>query len=303
MAAATVVTVEGRELKLSNLDKVLYPEAGFTKGDVIDYYTRVAPTLLPHLKDRPLTLKRYPDGVEGEFFYEKQCPKYRPKWMRTIPVWSERQHKNIEFCCLEDLPGLVWVSNLADLEMHTSLSVGAHLERPTAVAFDLDPGPATSIVECCDVALALRKLFDDLGLEAYPKTSGSKGMQLYLPLNSTDTYDESKAFAHAVAGILEHQLPKLVVSDMKKELRKGKVLIDWSQNDFFKTTVCVYSLRAKETPTVSTPITWDEVEATAKERDPAKLRFTSEDALSRIEGHGDLFAPVLTQQQTLPKLQ
>jgi len=300
MAAPTIVEIEGRELKLSNLDKVLYPEAGFTKGDVIDYYTRIAPVLLPHLKDRPLTLKRYPNGVEGEFFYEKQCPKFRPKWMRTIPVRSERLNKTIEFCCVEDLPGLIWVANLADLELHTSLSAAEHLEHPTAAAFDLDPGPSTSIVECCEVALALKELFEGLGLEAYPKTSGSKGMQLYLPLNSTDTYEESKTFAHAIAELMEERMPNLVVSDMKKELRKGKILIDWSQNDYFKTTVNVYSLRAKQTPTVSTPLRWDEVAATATSGDPDVLRFSWEAALERAAKHGDLFAPVLTQVQKLP---
>ena len=302
MASATVVQVEDRELKLSNLDKVLYPQAGFTKGDVIDYYTKVAPVLLPHLNNRPLTLKRYPNGVEGEFFYEKQCPKFRPSWFKTIPIHSERQKKDINFCSVDDLPSLVWVANLADLELHTSLSPGENLDRPTAVAFDLDPGPSTSIVECCTVALALRKMFTELGLEAYPKTSGSKGMQVYLPLNSKDTYEESKSFAHAVAGVMEQQLPDLVVSDMKKELRKGKVLIDWSQNDYFKTTICVYSLRAKETPTVSTPITWDEVIATEKSGEPRDLKFSHSDALDRVDEHGDLFAPVLSQKQTLPKL-
>ncbi len=302
MATATVVQVEDKELKLSNLEKVLYPQAGFTKGDVIDYYTKVAPVLLPHLRNRPLTLKRYPNGVEDEFFYEKQCPKFRPKWMKTIPIRSERQNKTIDFCSIDDLPSLVWVANLADLELHTSLSSGPDLDRPTAAAFDLDPGPSASIVECCTVALALRKMFDDLGLQAFPKTSGSKGMQVYLPLNSSDTYEQSKSFAHAVAEVMEQQMPNLVVSDMKKELRKGKVLIDWSQNDFFKTTVCVYSLRAKDTPTVSTPITWDEVAATEKSRRPDDLKFSFAGALERVGKQGDLFEPVLTEQQTLPEL-
>ena len=303
MAKPTVVEIEGRELKLTNLDKVLYPEAGFTKGEVIDYYTRVAPVLLPHLKNRPLTLKRYPNGVDGEFFYEKQCPKFRPSWLRTIPVWSDRQKKKIEFCSIDDLPGLVWAANLADLELHTSLSDADHMLRPNAAAFDLDPGPSTSIVECCQVALALRAMFSELGLEAYPKTSGSKGMQVYVPLNSDDTYDQSKEFAHAVAGVMEQQMPHLVVTDMKKELRHGKVLIDWSQNDFFKTTVCVYSLRAKQIPTVSTPLRWEEVETTAKSGDPEELRFTHTRALERVDEHGDLFAEVLSRKQALPDLQ
>ncbi len=304
MAAATVVQIGDRELKLSNLDKVLYPQTGFTKGDVIDYYTKISPVLLPHLANRPLTLKRYPNGVDGQFFYEKQCPKFRPGWMNTIPIRSERQNKTIDFCSIDELAGLVWVANLADLELHTSLSSGQgeDLFRPTAAAFDLDPGPTAGIVECCTVALALRKMFEELGLHAYPKTSGSKGMQLYMPLNSADTYEQSKAFAHAVAGVMEQQLPDLVVSDMKKQLRTGKVLIDWSQNDFFKTTVCVYSLRAKQTPTVSTPITWDEVTATEKSANPDDLKFSPAQALERVEKHGDLFAEVLHRKQTLPAL-
>jgi bifunctional non-homologous end joining protein LigD len=300
--AATVVSIDGRELKLSNLDKVLYPETGFTKGDLIDYYTRVAPALLPHLKDRPLTLKRYPNGVDGEFFYEKQCPKFRPSWMKTIAIWSERQKKEIQFCSIDDLPGLVWVANLADLELHTSLSVGERLEHPTTLAFDLDPGPATGIVDCCRLALELRSLFEELKLQSYPKTSGSKGMQLYVPLDGAVTYEQTKPFAKAVAELMEQKLPDLVVSDMKKELRKGKILIDWSQNDFFKTTVNVYSLRARQTPSVSTPITWEEVTKTAGSDDQEALRFSPQDVLKRVEEQGDLFAPVLTQDQALPEL-
>jgi bifunctional non-homologous end joining protein LigD len=300
--SATAVKVEGRELKLSNPGKVMYPQTGFTKGDLIDYYSRIAPVLLPHLKGRPLTLKRYPNGVEGEFFYEKQCPSFRPKWMKTIEVWSERQRKTIHFCRVDDLPSLVWLANLADLELHTSLSVARNLERPTSVAFDLDPGPSASIVECCEVALALKDLFEQLGLESYPKTSGSKGMQVYLPLNTSVGYDRTKPFAKAVAELLEERMPNLVVSDMKKELRKGKVLIDWSQNDYFKTTVCVYSLRAKEEPTVSTPLEWEEVTHALGSKDASSLRFVYEEVLSRVEQKGDLFAPVLSQKQKLPKL-
>jgi bifunctional non-homologous end joining protein LigD len=296
------VTVEGRELKLSNPDKVMYPKTGFTKGDLIDYYSGIAPVLLPHLKARPLTLKRYPNGVEGEFFYEKQCPSFRPKWMKTIEVWSERQRKTIQFCRVDDLPSLVWLANLADLELHTSLSVAKRLERPTTMAFDLDPGPSASIVECCEVALALKELFEDMGLQSYPKTSGSKGMQVYVPLNTAVEYDQTKPFAKAVAELMEERMPKLVVSDMRKELRKGKILIDWSQNDYFKTTVNVYSLRAKEQPTVSTPLEWKEVLDAEGSKDSSSLRFIYEDVLSRVEQKGDLFAPVLTQKQKLPKL-
>ena len=221
--------------------------------------------------------------------------------MNTIPIRSERQKKTIDFCSIDDLPSLVWVANLADLELHTSLVVGE--EPGPADGRGLRPGPRPAQPASSSAApwpWRLRKLFTELGLEAYPKTSGSKGMQIYLPLNSKDTYEESKSFAHAVAGVMEQQLPNLVVSDMKKELRKGKVLIDWSQNDYFKTTVCVYSLRAKQTPTVSTPLTWDEVAATEKSGDPDDLKFTYTDALQRVDEHSDLFAPVLTQKQTLP---
>ncbi len=294
------VEIEGRTLSLSNLDKVLYPKAGFTKAQVIDYYTRVAPVLLPHLRDRPLTLKRYPNGVEGEFFYEKQCPKHRPEWVRTEPVWSRHAKRTIEFCVTDDLATLVWTSNLADLELHTSLAKVQDVAAPTILAFDLDPGPPATIVECAEVAVRLREIFDHLGLRAFPKTSGSKGMQVYVPLNTPTTYDVTKPFALAIAELLERRHPELVVSEMKKALRTGKVLVDWSQNDEHKTTVCVYSLRAKDRPTVSTPISWEEVEAVRISRDPEELAFDSDAVLARVSEHGDLFAPVETLEQELP---
>jgi bifunctional non-homologous end joining protein LigD len=291
------VEVEGRRLSLSNLDKPMYPKVGFTKGQVIDYYTRVAPVLLPHLRRRPLTLKRYPDGVEGEFFYEKQCPSHRPDWVRTakIPVSS----KTIDFCLCDDLPTLVWAANLADLELHPSLSKAAAIEHPTTLAFDLDPGEPAGIMECCEVACLLRDLLDQLGLECFPKTSGSKGMQVYAPLDGKATYDRTKPLSQVLARHLEAKHPKLVVSTQKKELRKGKVLVDWSQNDEHKTTVCVYSLRAREHPTVSTPLTWDEVEGASE---PADLTFEAADVLERTAEHGDLFAPVAELEQSLPEL-
>jgi bifunctional non-homologous end joining protein LigD len=298
--AAVEVEVEGRTLRLSNLDKVMYPATGFTKGQVIDYYTRVSPALLPHLRDRPLTLKRYPDGVEGEFFYEKQCPSHRPDWVRTEPVRA--REKIIDFCIADDLPTLVWAANLADLELHPSLSLAGDVMRPTTLAFDLDPGQPATIVECCDVALLLREVLGHLGLESFPKTSGSKGMQVYVPLNTPLSYDETKPFARALAQLLEKQNPKLVVSSMKKDLRPERVLVDWSQNDEHKTTVCVYSLRAKERPTVSTPLEWSEVEDCAEGRDAGLLAFESGDVLDRVEEHGDLFEPVLTLEQVLPEL-
>ena len=304
MASKSVeVEVEGRTLKLSNLDKVLYPEAGFTKGQVIDYYTRVAPVLLPHLRGRPLTMKRYPDGVDGKFFYEKQSPSHRPDWVRVAPIYSGHRDRTIGYTLADDLPTLVWLANLADLELHTSLSLAKKIERPTMLAFDLDPGPPATIVECSRVALLLRELFGALGLEAFPKTSGSKGMQVYVPLNTARvTYDDTKPFARTVAELLEKRHPDLVVSNMKKDLRGGKVLVDWSQNDEHKTTICVYSLRARARPTVSTPLTWEEVEETAEEGDPDRVVFEAEQVLARVDEHGDLFAPVLELEQKLPAL-
>ena len=297
------VEVEGRQLKLSNLDKVFYPEPGFTKGQVIDYYTRVAPVLLPHLRARPLTMKRYPNGVEGKFFYEKECPSHRPDWVKTKRITargSTKDRTSVNFCVVDGLPTLVWVANLADLELHTSLSRADDITHPTMAAFDLDPGPGTTIVECCQVAVWLREIFDDLGLQAFPKTSGSKGLQVYLPLNSGATYKQTKPFANALAELLERDHPELVVSKMKKELRKNKVLVDWSQNDQHKTTVCVYSLRAKSTPTASTPVTWDEVAKCLKKGDPELLSFEAAQVLERVDKSGDLFEPVLKLKQKLP---
>jgi bifunctional non-homologous end joining protein LigD len=298
VASRVTVDVAGKQISLSNLDKVLYPEAGFTKGHVIDYYTRVAPVLLPHLRDRPLTLKRYPNGVDGGHFYEKQCPSHRPDWVRSEPV--ELRSKTIQFCICDDLPTLVWLANLADLELHPSLSKVPDVERPTVMAFDLDPGPGTGLAECCEVALILRDALGRLGLECFPKTSGSKGIQVYVPVNVDDVdYDHgTKLLSNALARHLEAEHPKLIVSSQKKELRKDKVLIDWSQNDEHKTTVGVYSLRARERPTVSTPLMWDEVEA----GDPDALVFEAGDVVARVEEHGDLFAPVAELEQPLPEL-
>jgi bifunctional non-homologous end joining protein LigD len=294
------VNIDGHRLSLSNLDKVFYPETGFTKGQVIDYYTRVAPVLLGHLRGRPLTLKRYPDGVTGPYFYEKQCPRHRPDWVAVAPVWSRHNSRTIEYCLADDLPTLVWLANLADLELHTSLALAADVTAPTVVAFDLDPGPPATIVECAEVALRLREAFEHLGLEAFPKTSGSKGMQVYVPLNTPASYAQTKPFAHGVAQVLQRRHPALVVSDMKKTLRKGKVLVDWSQNDEHKTTVNVYSLRARERPTVSTPLRWEEVEGVRESGDPEALAFTSDAVLERVAEHGDLFGPVTELQQELP---
>jgi bifunctional non-homologous end joining protein LigD len=291
-AARVEVAVEGRTLSLSNLDKVLYPVPGFTKGEVIDYYTRIAPALLPHLRDRPLTLKRYPNGVEGGHFYEKNCPSHAPEWVRR-----ERVDK-IDYVVCDDLPTLVWLANLADLELHPSLSLAADIDRPTVMAFDLDPGPPAALPECCEVALLLRDALAQLGLESFAKTSGSKGIQVYVPLNVEGVdYDHgTKALSQALARHLEAAHPKLIVSQQRKELRRGKVLIDWSQNDEHKTTVCVYSLRARERPTVSTPLRWSELD------DAGALVFESADVLARVAEHGDLFAPVVELRQELPSL-
>jgi bifunctional non-homologous end joining protein LigD len=294
------IEVEGRRLSLSNLDKVFYPATGFTKGQVIEYYTRIAPVLLPHLRGRHLTLKRYPDGVDGQYFYEKQCPRHRPDWVRTATVPIRTDGRSIDYCMVDDLATVVWLANLADLELHTPLAYADAPAAPTMLAFDLDPGPPATIVECAEVACRLREAFDHFGLIAFPKTSGSKGMQLYLPLNTPTSYQATKRFAQGVAQVLERRDPKLVVSEMRKDLRPGKVFIDWSQNDEHKTTVCVYSLRARERPTVSTPVTWDEVDAVLRTRDPDDLAFTSDEVLARVAEHGDCFAPVLSLEQELP---
>lgn len=295
------VDIGGRRLKLTNLDKVLYPKTGFTKAQMIDYYVRVAPAVLPHLRNRPMTLKRYPNGVEGEHFYEKRCPPYRPEWIQTAPVFSEGRGGNIDFCLFNDLASLVWAANLADLELHPYLHLADAVDRPTMMVFDLDPGPPADIVLCSEVGLELRELFEAVGLKSFPKTSGSKGLQVYVPLNGDVTYDDTKGFSRAVAELLEKRNPDRVVSKMLKTLRKGKVLVDWSQNDEHKTTVGVYSLRAKDTPTVSTPVKWSEVERCVEKRDPALLTFQSDDVLRRVEKLGDLFAPVLTLKQKLPR--
>jgi len=298
------IELQGRRLKLTNADKVLYPASGFTKTDLVAYYAGVAPALLPHLRDRPLTLKRYPNGVEGEYFYEKRSPPHRPDWIQTAQIPSDRGKKEIPYTLCQDLPTLVWLANLADIELHPSLSLAAEVTRPTMVAFDLDPGAPAGIVECCEVALELHELFRQLGLEACAKTSGSKGLQVYVPLNDPGAnYAQTKPFAHAVAGLLEERHPELVVSRMAKDRRAGKVLIDWSQNDEHKTTVCVYSLRATEQPRVSTPVSWDEVAECHETKRAERLSFGPEDVLSRIASSGDLFGKILSLQQNLPTLE
>ncbi len=297
-----VVDVEGKRLSLSNLDKVLYPATGFTKGQVIDYYARIAPALLPHLRGRPVTMKRYPDGVDGEYFYEKNAPKHRPEWVKTAPVWSRHNRRHINFLLVDDLPTLTWLANLASLEIHPSLALAADINQPTMMVFDLDPGPPANIVQCAQVAVWLRDIFQHWGLQCFPKTSGSKGMQVYVPLNTSTTYDVTKPFAHALARLLEHEHPELVVSAMKKEVRAGKVFVDWSQNDEHKTTISVYSLRAREHPTVSTPVSWSEVERALQKKDASLLVFEAPQVLQRVQNMGDLHEPVLELRQKLPDL-
>ena len=300
---SSIVEVEGRELKLSNLDKVLYP-TGFTKGEMIDYYAKIAPAIIPHLRDRAVTLRRFPEGVENldAAFFEKRCPKHRPKWVKTVTVLAGPRAGDIDFCACQDLPTLTWMAQLAAIELHPSLSKARYPDRPTVLAFDLDPGPPANVIDCCRIAVRIRDLFSHFGLECYPKTSGSKGLQVYLPLNNPRTdYDETKPFARAIAQLLEKQYPKEVLSRMPKIERTGKVFIDWSQNHPRKTTVAVYSLRAKPRPTASTPISWDEVSDALERNDPECLVFEAGEVVSRFEEHGDLFAPVLERKQKLPK--
>ena len=301
MVKKAELIVDDRKLQVSNLDKVLYPKAGFTKAQVIDYYIRIAPVLLPHLKDRPLTMKRYPDGVEGEFFYEKNCPSHRPKWVKTAKVWSEGNQRTMDYCLANDLPTLVWAANLADLELHTSLSRKNNIERPTMMVFDLDPGAPADIAQCCQVGIWLRDLLTKMKLKSWAKTSGSKGLQVYVPLNSAASYDVTKSLSRSLAQHLEHEHPDLVTSNMSKAMRKDKVFVDWSQNDEHKTTICVYSLRAKEEPTVSTPVTWNEVENCFKKKNAEGLKFRSDQVLARVEKMGDLFDPIEKLKQKLLK--
>jgi bifunctional non-homologous end joining protein LigD len=292
-----LVTVDGRELKLSNWHKVLFPATGFTKGDLVEYYGHVAGVLLPHLRGRALTLKRYPNGVDEPYFYEKQSPKHRPVWVPTASIGG------VDYTLANERAALVWLAGLADIELHTSLARAATPDRPTLLVFDLDPGPPAGIVECCEVALVLRGTFSGLGLQSVVKTSGSKGLQVYVPLGGADAgYELTKTFARRVAELLEGRLPELVVSRMGKALRRGKVLVDWSQNDRHKTTVTVYSMRALERPRVSTPVSWDEVAACREAGRPELLTFPPEQVLERIAVHGDLFAPAAELTQTLPQL-
>lgn len=291
--------VEGRTLRLSNLDRVLYPKTGFTKGDLIDYYAAIAPAILPHLEGRPLTMRRFPGGVDGPSFWEKRCPDHRPDWVNTESIRSESSDDEVKYCVAGDVATLVWAANLAAIEMHTSLATAKERVTPRSVVFDLDPGAPADILDCAELALAIRGMLAGGGLETFVKTSGSKGMQLYLPLNTDATYEQTKTFAHRLARMLENELPDQVVSRMKKSLREGKIFIDWSQNVRHKTTVCAYSMRARPEPSVSTPVTWDEVESAVDNGDAAQLSFSPADVSARIQAEGDLFAGVLDLEQEL----
>jgi bifunctional non-homologous end joining protein LigD len=298
MAEGTPVEIAGRRFSVSNLDKLMYPDVGFTKGAVIDYYVRVAPAMLPHLSHRCVTFVRYPNGVDSKSFFEKRCPSHRPAWVHTA-IGPGDGDRGIDYCVLDDEASLAWAANLAAIELHTPMARVEDPASPTMVVFDLDPGAPAGIRECADVALDIRASLEGLGLELFAKTSGSKGLQLYLPLNSPHDHDHARSFALVVAQMLEKHHPDRILTAMKKDLRHGKVFIDWSQNAGFKTTVCAYSLRARPHPTVSTPVTWDEVEAAA---DGAPLSFEAPEVLARVEAMGDLFAPVATMQQQLPVL-
>jgi bifunctional non-homologous end joining protein LigD len=299
-SAGLEVEVEGRRLRLSNLDKVLYPATGFTKGQVIDYYTRVAPAVLPHLRGRALTLRRYPNGVEAGHFFEKQKPSHAPDWVRSETI--QAGDRAIDFILCDDLPTVVWLANLADLELHPSLALASDPDRPTVLAFDLDPGAPAGLADCCEVALALREVLGQLGLPCVPKTSGGKGMQIYVPLDGAATYEATKPFAHAIARLLESRMPDQVVSVMRKSERAAKVFIDWSQNDRHKTTVAVYSLRGRERPTASVPLDWGEVEQVAGGAPADQLVFEAPAVLERVADRGDLFAAALADGRALPEL-
>jgi bifunctional non-homologous end joining protein LigD len=302
MSEPITVKVGRHTVRLSNLDKVMYPATGFTKGQCLEYYTRLADTVLPHVRSRPLVMARYPDGYGGPMFYQKRCPEKKPEWVHTAHMESDAEKGDINFCVVDDLASLAWLVNLAAFELHTLLCRADDVHTPTLIAFDLDPGPGADLVDCSRVAIQLRDLCEEVGLKSFPKSSGKKGMHLNVPLNSPTTYEQTKAFAHALAKVLEQREPDRVTSNMRKDQREGKVFVDWSQNDAHKSTLCVYSLRVTEEPRVSTPLTWEEVEQALKRQDPARLRFGPDEVLQRVTKLGDLHAPVATLKQKLPPL-
>jgi bifunctional non-homologous end joining protein LigD len=297
-SSTTTVEIDGRQLKLSNLDKVLYPATGFTKSEVIDYYARIASVMVEHVGDRGVTLRRFPNGVDATSFFEKRCPSHRPEWV-PVCLGPGDSGGPIDYCRLDSRPALVWSANMAALEIHAPMARCDDIEAPTMVVFDLDPGEPADIHDCCEVAVWIADSLEPLGLQTVPKTSGSKGLQLYLPVNRPGlTHEQASSFAQTVARALENHHGDRVTSNMNKRFRTGRVFIDWSQNSRHKTTVAPYSLRARPHPTVSTPVSWDEVDACAA--GDADLVFEAAEVLARVEADGDLFADTLTLEQTLP---
>jgi len=298
----TFVEMAGRRLSLSNLEKNLYISYGFTKAQILEYYRRMATFILPHLRDRALTFKRYPEGVEKDFFYEKRCPSHRPAWVKTAEILQEGRER-MTVCLVNDLETLIWAENLASVELHVPLARAHSPATPDSVVFDLDPGDPAGLQECARVAFILRDLLSRMGLVSYVKTSGKKGLHVYVPLNRKETtFEDTKTFSRAVAGIVQKHFPDLVTARMAKQERKAKVFINWSQNDASKTMICVYSLRAREKPMVSFPLEWSELENPKGLGDPERLQVTHAEALSRVEKKGDLFREVLVKEQKLPPL-
>jgi len=298
----TFVDMAERRLSLSNLEKDLYPSYGFTKADILGYYRAIAPFILPHLKDRALTLKRYPEGVEKDFFFEKRCPSHRPAWVKTVEVPQDKGEP-ITFCLANDLETLIWTQNLASLELHVPLARGGSPQTPDSMVFDLDPGEPANILDCARVALILRDLLSGLGLMSYVKTSGQKGLHVFVPLNLKEmTFEDTKTFSKTVAEIMQKHYPDLVTAKMAKQERTAKVFINWSQNDASKTMICVYSLRAREKPYVSFPLGWEELENLAGPGDPERLQVVYSEAARRVVEKGDLFQEMLMKEQKLPHL-
>jgi len=295
------VSVGGRRLAIRNLDRVVFPQTGTTKAELLDYYVRVADVMLAHLGDRQLHMHRYPEGAAGPHFWQKGCPEHRPPWVQTVAVYSRDKDANIDYCVVDEPASLLWAVNIGSIELHTSLHTRQDLHRPTVLAFDLDPGPGVDVVGCAEVALRLRDLLDGAGLRSFAKTSGSKGLQVYVPLNCEVSYAQARPAARTIAEVLEAAWPERVVSRMAKALRDGKVLIDWSQNTEHTSMVCAYSVRARSRPTVSTPLRWGEVRAAVDAGDPALLSFEMGDVLDRVQADGDLFGDVLTLRQELPQ--
>ena len=293
------LVVGGRRLAIRNLDRVIFPRSGTTKGEVLDYYVRVGDVMLPHLRERLLHMHRYPEGVEGPRFWQKGCPSHRPPWLPTAPMWSRDKGETIDYCVVNELAALLWAVNIGSIELHTSLHLRSDMQRPTMLVFDLDPGEGMNVLHCGEVALEARALLAGVGLRAWIKTTGSKGLQMLVPLNGAARYEETKPVARGVAELLERGRPERVVSRMARALRAGKVLVDWSQNTEHKSTVCAYSVRAKAWPTVSTPVRWEELEAALDAGDAAALTFEMGDVLERVSDHGDLLAAVLTERQAL----